>query len=89
MTAGHLFSVANSAALLTWMVLVAFQRRHWARNIVVPAAVSLFAVMYAGIVGVQWAGSDGGFSSLAGVSQLFSNEWLLLAGCCTTSRSTF
>ncbi len=29
---------------------------------------------------INWGGSRGGFSSLHGVAELFSNPWLLLAG---------
>jgi len=44
---------------------------------VVPA---LLAAAYVAIVVTNWAGSEGGFSSLSGVAALFSNPWILLAG---------
>ena len=80
MTAEAVFSVANTTALVTWIVLALFQRRRWATDGVVIAAVSLFAVAYIAIIGPRWFGSQGGFSSLGAVSTLFSNPWLLLAG---------
>jgi hypothetical protein len=44
---------------------------------VVPAVL---ATVYTAVVVTTWAGSDGGFSSLADVAALFSNPWILLAG---------
>jgi len=76
----QIFSIANTAALVTWVVLILFQRQRWATHRIVPAAVALFAAAYVAIIGPRWAGSDGGFSSLSAVAQLFSNPWLLLAG---------
>ena len=40
----------------------------------------LLAVLYAGLIAANFGKSQGGFGSLAGVAQLFSNPWLLLAG---------
>lgn len=80
MSAAQVFSAANSLALLTWLVLILFQRRAWVRSLVVPATVLLLAAAYAVIIGSRWAGSSGGFGSLDAVSQLFSDPWLLLAG---------
>lgn len=80
MSAAQLFSAANSLALLTWVVLILFQRRAWVRAVVVPATVVLLAAAYAVIIGSRWAGSSGGFGSLDAVMQLFSDPWLLLAG---------
>src|SRR5215212_2230726 len=80
MTAATVFSIANTTALAAWIVLVIFQRRRWATDGMVFGAVTLFAVAYVAIVAARWFGSSGGFSSLAGVAQLFSDRWLLLAG---------
>ena len=44
---------------------------------VVPCVL---AVVYLGLVATSMPGSEGGFSSLAGVSTLFDNPWALLAG---------
>jgi hypothetical protein len=40
----------------------------------------LLALVYLGLLAASWRGHAGGFSSLHGVSELFSNHWLLLAG---------
>lgn len=80
MTPEAVFSIANTTALLTWVTLVLFQRRRWATDYVVIAAVSFFALAYVSILAARWSGSSGGFSSLGGVAALFSDPWILLAG---------
>jgi hypothetical protein len=80
LSAETVFSLANTTALVAWIVLVLFQRRSWATDGVVIAAVTLFAAAYIGILGMRWSGSSGGFSALGGVATLFSDRWLLLAG---------
>jgi hypothetical protein len=80
MTPDTLFGIANTAALLAWIVLVIFQKRRWAGDIVGVLATLLFAAVYTGIIATQWMRSDGGFGSLDDVATLFSNRWLLLAG---------
>ena len=80
MTAEAVFSVANTTALITWIMLVLFQRRRWATDVVVITAVTLFAVAYVAIIAPRWSSSQGGSSTLGGVAMLFSNPWLLLAG---------
>ncbi len=40
----------------------------------------LFAVIYSGLLVGHLVGSSGNFQTLAGVSALFENRWLLLAG---------
>ena len=80
MTPELVFSTANTTALLAWLALVLFQRRRWATNVVVVVAVALFAATYVPLIAWRWAGSSGGFSSVAGVAALFSDPWLLVAG---------
>lgn len=80
MTAEAVFSLANTAALVAWLVLLIFQRRRWATDGLIIVAVALFASAYAVILASRWAGSSGGFSSLGAVAALFSDPWLLLAG---------
>lgn len=75
-----IFRVANTAALVMWTVLAIFQRRRWARQTAVVAAVASLATAYVAIIAWRWSGSAGGFSSLADVSLLFGDPWLLLAG---------
>jgi len=80
MTPATIFSVANTAALLVWIVLVLGQRRTWVTQGVVPAAAALLSATYVVIIATRFWSAPGGFSSLAAVSMLFSNNWLLLAG---------
>src|SRR6186997_1209375 len=80
MTPETLFSFGNATALIAWVVLALFQHRRWATDIVVLAAVTVFATAYVPIVAIKWWGSSGGFSSLSAVSMLFSDRWVLLAG---------
>lgn len=81
MTAEQLFSIVNAVALASWLVLVFWPRGTWARRTIAGFVVpALLAFVYTALIATQWAHSQGGFSSLSGVAQLFSNPWLLLAG---------
>jgi hypothetical protein len=80
MDANTVFALANTTALVAWIVLILFQRKRWATDFVVTAAASLFAAAYVALLGPRWFGSTGGFDSLEGVAALFSDRWLLLAG---------
>src|SRR4051812_16963379 len=80
MTPETIFATANTAALVAWVLLTLFQRRKWAADGAVLAAVTLFATAYVAIIAIRWWGSTGGFSSLSEVAALFSDRWLLLAG---------
>jgi len=80
MSPEQVFSIANSAALLAWLLLALAPRKPWARLLagrIVPAGLAL---LYTVVIALTFAGADGGFSSLANVSRLFSQPWLLLAG---------
>lgn len=79
-----LFSLANSVAMLGWALLVLAPRWHVTQRLVLSGALPLLlAVAYALLIGSRYIGphgSEGGFSSLAGVAALFRNPWALLAG---------
>jgi hypothetical protein len=80
MTQERVFSIANLIALAGWVALAVLPGRRWANVLagrVLPAAL---AVSYVVLLALNWGKSDGGFSSLAAVAQLFENRWLLLAG---------
>jgi hypothetical protein len=81
MTPEQIFSAANAVALISWILLAVFPRRRVVTDVlagtIVPAAL---AVAYSLIVLAVWTSSDGSFATLGGVSTLFSNPWLLLAG---------
>jgi hypothetical protein len=81
MTAETVFSIANTIALLTWLLMLLFPRRRVVVNTVAETMTPLLlSVAYVVLLASSWGSSDGGFSSLAGVAALFRSEWLLLAG---------
>lgn len=81
MTAEQIFPVANLVAMLCWIVLAVLPNRRWVTDVLTGlAAPALFAVAYIAIVVAVFPGADGSFSTLAGVSALFANPWMLLAG---------
>ncbi len=81
MSADQIFSIANLAAVLCWILLAAFPDRRWVTNGVAGTAMpALFAAVYIAIVITVFPRADGSFSTLAGVAQLFTNPWLLVAG---------
>jgi hypothetical protein len=81
MTADQVFSIVNPAAVVCWILLALFpgQRRitDALTGVIMPA---LFAGAYIAIVVAVFPGAQGSFSTLAGVAQLFTNPWMLLAG---------
>lgn len=81
MNAEQLFSLTNSLALLGWLLLIFAGQARWAAPLVLGAVLPLlFAVVYSGLLVDHLGGSGGSFRTLAGVSTLFENHWLLLAG---------
>ena len=81
MTPNELFDVVNLLALVAWVVLVLSPRLpRWTSGVTGTVVPVILASTYTAIVAATWAGSEGGFSSLANVATLFSNQWILLAG---------
>ena len=81
MTPEHIFSIANPAAVVCWLLLALFPgRRRLTATVTGLVMPALFAVAYIAIVIAVFPGAQGSFSTLAGVTQLFANPWLLLAG---------
>ena len=80
MTAELLFSILNLIAMVAWLPLVFLPRARWAATVVPVVIPGLLAVIYLVLVVATLPGSEGGFSSLAGVRALFDNPWALLAG---------
>ena len=75
------FSIANSLALVSWIMLAILPGRRWVTKVVTTMLVpGLFAILYTAIAATWFWRSPGGFATLAGVGILFSNPWLLLAG---------
>ena len=83
MTAAQVFAIANPFALLGWIVLAAaiVLKRPWLRDVVAGRLWPLaLAALYVVALALGWGTTGGNFSSLAGVRQLFSGDWPLLAG---------
>jgi hypothetical protein len=80
MTPEQLFSILNLVAVVGWLPLVFLPRLRWTTTLLPLVMPLLLAVIYLVLVTMTLPGSDGGFSSLAGVKALFENPWALLAG---------
>jgi len=63
-----------------WILLVAAPRNRRATTVAGAVIPLLLAALYLTLLAAHWGERRGGFSTLDGVSDLFSNEWLLLAG---------
>lgn len=77
----RLFALANSAALIGWMILIILPRRFdvifFIPQYLMPFG---FALLYAGLIFANVYTVEGGFSSIAEVRALFGKDELLLAG---------
>jgi hypothetical protein len=81
MTPEALFSLASTAVLPGWLLLVLVPRWRWTARLVTGVVLpALLGVLYAAVIAIHWGGAEGGFSSLAEVKRLFESPWLLLAG---------
>jgi hypothetical protein len=81
MTPEHMFSICGAAAMAGWVLLIATPRRSWASTLLAGRVIPLLlAGVYFTFLAAHWGERTGGFSSLAAVRSLFSNDWLLLAG---------
>jgi len=79
-TSDTLFQIVNTATLVAWLPLVFLPRRRWATTIVPIAMPALLAVVYLALLIASLPGSNGSYSSLAGVRALFADPRGLLAG---------
>lgn len=76
-----IFQLANLIALTGWASLLASPILPRLADRMASLAIPLgFAVIYVGLVLAFWTRAQGGFDSLAGVSQLFRTPEILLAG---------
>lgn len=80
MTADALFRILNLVTMAAWLPLVFLPRRRWATTVLPMAMPALLGVVYVVLLVVSLPGSEGGFSSLAGVRALFEDPHSLLAG---------
>jgi Domain of unknown function (DUF4281) len=76
-----LFSLASTAVLPGWLLLVLAPRwRYTARLVAVVLIPGLLGLLYVVLIAARWGSAEGGFSSLADVRRLFGDPYLLLAG---------
>ncbi len=81
MTPEHIFSISSAVAMGGWVLLIVTPRRSWVSTLFAGRVIPLLlAGVYFILLGAHWGERTGGFNSLAAVSALFSNQWLLLAG---------
>ena len=81
MTPERLFSLAGMLVLPGWLLLVVAPRWKWTHRYAAFVAPLLIGGLYAFLfVSHLKDGGGGGFGSLAQVSLLFQNPWLLLVG---------
>ena len=80
MTMEGVFSACNLLALAGWILLVTVPRNRLAMMLAGTVVPLTLAVIYLTVFALHARESTGGFSSLAGVAELFANHWLLLAG---------
>lgn len=75
-----IFSIANTFPLIGWLLLVIAPRWKFTLTLVRLVVVLLLALLYTVLAVSTFGEDEGGFGSLAEVSQLFENPWSLLAG---------
>ena len=81
MSPEQLFSLTNGVAAASWLLLAVQPGRTWVTRVVTGVAVpALFASLYIALIVSTFGSAPGSFTTLAGVSALFGNQWLLLAG---------
>lgn len=81
MKAEQIFSIANTLALLSWIILIVAPRWKWTQKIILSGVIPLLlSVAYLGLIVLFFGSAEGGFGSLAEVMKLFTNEWAALGG---------
>ena len=80
MAAEPLFSICNFMVLPGWLLLAIAPRWRWTQRIAGLGLPLALAVVYLTLLVLHFRESGGGFGSLAQVSKLFENQYLLLAG---------
>ncbi|HEX8286113.1 MAG TPA: ABA4-like family protein [Pyrinomonadaceae bacterium] len=81
MSPEQIFSLCGALVLPGWLLLVLLPRWRPSARLVCPVVIPLLlALVYLWLVATTFGRTEGGFGSLAKVSQLFQNRWVLLAG---------
>jgi len=75
------FSIVNTVALLSWVLLFVFYTSNWVYPTILSGVIVFLAIVYLYFISVGLTGgADGGFSSLKSIRQLFADDYALLAG---------
>ncbi|MBL8180582.1 MAG: DUF4281 domain-containing protein [Blastocatellia bacterium] len=81
MKAEQIFTIANSIALIAWLLIAILPRWKVTRAVVLSGGIPLLlSAGYAILVVLFFGKAEGGFDSLPNVMKLFTNEWAVLAG---------
>ena len=80
MRAEQIFSIANTIAIIGWILLAVAPRWKFTGKIVLSGALpTLLSIAYLVLIVVFFGQGDGDFGTLAGVMKLFTNEWTVVA----------
>jgi len=81
MRAEQIFTIANSIALIGWLMIAILPRWKVTRAVVLSGGIPLLlSAGYTMLVILFFGQAEGGFDSLLNVMKLFTNEWAVLAG---------
>lgn len=80
MNAETIFSIANTTALLSWILLAVAPRWTWTKRIVRAAIPLLLSAAYLVLSVLFFGHAEGGFGTLDDVMKLFTNKNVALAG---------
>ena len=85
-TADGVFQACGPLAMLGWLCLLTTPlwpkrlRERWPRLVGAMVIPAMIAAVYTAVIVTHWAGHRGGFNSLDGVMELFTDRWLVTAG---------
>jgi hypothetical protein len=81
MSPDAIFSICNTAVLPGWLLLAVLPRWKWTARLITSFIIpALLGFVYLYLIITQFGRTEGGFSSLSQVQQLFQNPAMLLAG---------
>ena len=81
MKAETIFSIVNTLALVSWVILLIAPRWRFTQKIIISGAIPLLlSVAYLVLIITTFGKADGGFDTLANVMKLFTYEWAALGG---------
>ena len=80
MTAEQIFSIANTVAIIGWILLAVAPRWKFTDKIVLSGALPiLLSIAYLVLIVIFFGQGEGDFGTLSGVMKLFTNEWTVVA----------